>query len=58
MSTYFEALKKDKKNEGSLIKVILTHGVGQMFKTTLPLDKGMLNLIENYFQNKLWSESL
>ncbi|NCD34515.1 MAG: 3-dehydroquinate synthase [Spartobacteria bacterium] len=43
---FLSALKKDKKNEGTQIKVILTKGLGQMFKTTLTLDDEMLTLMK------------
>lgn len=49
MDAYFLALSRDKKNEGSLIKVILTRGLGDMFKTTLTLDEPTRNLISRYF---------
>lgn len=46
---FINALKKDKKNIGSEVKVILTRGFGQMFKTTLPIDNKVTGLFEEYF---------
>ncbi|MCF8031906.1 MAG: hypothetical protein K9K66_00050 [Desulfarculaceae bacterium] len=43
------ALGKDKKNEGSQIKVILTKGLGRMFKTTLEVDARCRGWLEEYF---------
>lgn len=48
MERFLKALKRDKKNEGAEIKVILTRGLGQMFKTTLTLDKDMMALIRAF----------
>jgi 3-dehydroquinate synthase len=50
MNDFFMALAHDKKNEGKEIKVILTKGIGKMFKTTLVLDMEMKQLIEDYFR--------
>ncbi|MEW5911545.1 MAG: AroB-related putative sugar phosphate phospholyase (cyclizing) [Thermodesulfobacteriota bacterium] len=44
-----QALGKDKKNEGSQIKVILTKGLGQMFKTTLEVDDKCRGWLREYF---------
>jgi 3-dehydroquinate synthase len=49
VSDFIDALKKDKKNVGSEVKVILTRGFGQMFKTTLPIDNKVIGLFEEYF---------
>ncbi len=46
---FINALKKDKKNIGSEVKVILTRGFGHMFKTTLPIDNKVTGLFEEYF---------
>jgi 3-dehydroquinate synthase len=48
---FWDALKRDKKNEGEQIKVILTRGLGQMFKTTMPLDQEMKSLIEQFIKD-------
>lgn len=45
------ALSKDKKNVGSEIRVILTRGLGQMFKTTLVLDEQASGWLRTYFQS-------
>jgi 3-dehydroquinate synthase len=58
LARYFAALGKDKKNEGTQIKVILTRGLGQMFKTTLVLDPDTRQFIEGYFHSKLWEKPL
>ena len=55
---YYDALSRDKKNIGSEIKVILTRGLGDMFKTTLELDKDVDSIIRDYFQLQLYSQSL
>ena len=42
-------LKKDKKAIGSEIHVILTKGLGQMFKTPLPVTPDTIDWLSNYF---------
>lgn len=54
---FFEALLRDKKNEGNEIKVILTQGLGNMFKTTFK-PKSDMRRIENYFVNKLYERDI
>lgn len=51
---FLAALARDKKNEGKEIKVILTRGVGEMFKTSLTLDAGMRDLIARFFNERLY----
>lgn len=46
---FLNVLKKDKKNVGSEIKVILTQGFGKMFKATLPIDNKVTGCLEEYF---------
>ena len=46
---YFNALSKDKKNEGKTIKVILTRGLGDMFKETLEQNEEIRQLITDFF---------
>ena len=53
---YFDALSKDKKNIGNEVKVILTRGLGDMFKTTLPMTNEVKTLINNFFKDKLYYE--
>ncbi len=44
------ALGKDKKNVGRQIKVILTRGLGDMFKTTLEVDERCRGWLQEYFR--------
>ena len=53
---YFSALSKDTKNIGNEVKVILTRGLGDMFKTTLPMTNEVKTLINNFFKDKLYYE--
>lgn len=46
---FIAALGKDKKNVGNQIKVILTRGLGDMFKTTLPMNPETKGWIEEFF---------
>lgn len=55
---FISALKKDKKNEGKKIKVILTKGLGNMFKSTLEINDFFTDFINDYFSQKLWSKNL
>lgn len=55
---YFKALSKDKKNEGKDVKVILTKGLGEMFKTTLPVTQDMKDYICRFFENKVYEQQL
>ena len=54
----FSALRKDKKNQGKDIKVILTRGIGDMFKTTLEHNKENEMCIRNFFENKSYEKIL
>lgn len=54
IDVYFGALKRDKKNIGSDVKVILTRGLGDMFQTTLDLDDDARSIIEEYFEQQLY----
>lgn len=58
VSEYFEALSKDKKNVGKNIKVILTRGLGDMFKTTLIKSDEVENLVLDFFENKRYEVPL
>jgi len=49
---FIDALKKDKKNVGSRVNVILSHGPGKMFKTELSLNDQIFNYFEDYFQSQ------
>jgi len=55
---YFKALSKDKKNEGTSIKVILTRGTGEMFKTTLEQNHDNKELIYNFFNEEWYKKDL
>ena len=55
---YLLALSKDKKNIGGEIKVILTSGLGAMFKTTLSPTPEIIEFIDTYFRLQLYRENL
>ena len=55
---FLRALSKDKKNEGSETKVILTKGYGEMFKSTLQLNRDTKRLIELFFSEKLYQKNM
>jgi 3-dehydroquinate synthase len=55
---YFNALSKDKKNEGLTIKVILTRGYGEMFKTTLENSEEIRDIVYNFFSLKQYEGDL
>ena len=54
LERYFNALSKDKKNIGSKLGLILTRGVGDMFKQLCGFDEGIKQVIQTYFENKLY----
>jgi len=54
----FAALRKDKKNQGKDIKVILTRGIGNMFKTTLENTEQINQCIRGFFSNKMYEKEL
>jgi len=58
LDEYFFALSKDKKNIGSDINVILTKGLGNMFKTKLSQKSEIKRLISEYFSSKLYEKEL
>lgn len=45
------SLKKDKKNVGDKLGLILTSGLGNMFLEQLPSDGITIRFLENYFEN-------
>jgi len=45
-------LGKDKKNVGSEVRVILTRGLGQMFKSQLTMDSKMTAWLQTYLQSE------
>ncbi len=57
-NAFLDALTHDKKNEGAEIKVILTRGFGQMFKTTLTMDSATKSLIKSFFADKLYEKNI
>ena len=58
VESFCQALARDKKNEGRNIKVILTRGIGDMFKTTMDLDSAKKEFIGKYFGNQLYETDL
>ena len=50
VDAFIGALRKDKKNVGSEVRVILTRGLGKMFVTKLDLDGEARSWIEDYFR--------
>jgi len=49
LEDFINALKKDKKAVGAEIRVILTRGLGQMFKAPLPVNKETVDWMAEYF---------
>lgn len=58
MDKYFSALRKDKKNVGEQLGLILTRGAGDMFKRLSSLDAALQTLIARFFQEKLYQREL
>jgi len=54
VEAFIGALRKDKKNMGAEVRVILTKGLGKMFITTLDVDGDARGWIEDYFQNQVY----
>ena len=52
LDAFFNALRKDKKNVGSEVRVILTRGLGNMFITTLDIDGEAKDWIREYFEGQ------
>lgn len=50
INDFIALLKKDKKAVGAEIRVILTKGLGQMFKTPLPVTPDIISCISSYFK--------
>lgn len=57
-ASFISALAHDKKNEGMEIKVILTKGVGKMFKTTLVLNEEITKVVDRFFVDELYVKDL
>jgi len=53
---YWGAIRQDKKNVGNQINVILSRGIGDMFKTPLPVDNEMADFINHYLRGQRWLE--
>lgn len=51
LDDFVGALKKDKKAVGADVRVILTRGLGQMFKTSLPITEETLGWLAEYFDS-------
>jgi len=52
VEAFIGALRKDKKNVGAEVRVILTKGLGRMFVTRLDVDGAAHAWIEDYFQHE------
>ncbi len=55
---FLAALARDKKNEGTQVKVILTRGPGDMFKATIALDAETRAFFAHYFSDHLHQHDL
>ena len=53
INLYMAALRKDKKNVGTKLGLILNKGYGQIFKSVIDADKVFIGWIEDYFFNEL-----
>ena len=58
MVAYLSAIKKDKKNAGEQLGLILTRGAGDMFKRLSDLDSGLETLISDFFSKRLYQSEL
>lgn len=54
LERYFSALRKDKKNVGSQLGLILTRGVGDMFKQLCDFDDSIKEVISSFYTNQLY----
>jgi 3-dehydroquinate synthase len=54
LEAFIGALRKDKKNVGAEVRVILTKGLGRMFVTRLDVDGDARGWIVDYFQNQAY----
>jgi len=52
MDAYVDALKKDKKNEGVNLGLILTRGYGDMFKRMTPCDDDFIGIVNDYMEGE------
>lgn len=53
LDTFLLALRKDKKNEGSLLGLILNKGYGKVFKDFTENDEQFRTWVNDYFKNEL-----
>ena len=58
LERYFSALRKDKKNVDGQLGLILTSGIGNMFKQLCDFTPELETLIGGYFSKKLYLEEL
>ena len=58
LERYFSALRKDKKNVGTQLGLILTRGIGDMFKQLCDFDDGIKDVITCYFGEKLYLKEI
>jgi 3-dehydroquinate synthase len=58
LERYCRALSKDKKNVGNQLGLILTRGIGHMFKQLCDFDDGIKCVIDSYFKDKLYLKDL
>ncbi len=50
---YLEALRRDKKNVGATLGLILTRGIGRMFKQQVEVSEAFEDWLHDYFENEL-----
>jgi 3-dehydroquinate synthase len=53
LDKYKNALSKDKKNVGTELRLILSKGLGKIFKDALSMDDEFTSSLEEYFANEL-----
>lgn len=54
VEAFINALRKDKKNVGTDVRVILTRGLGKMFKTNLDVNGNASKWIKEYFRGEVY----
>lgn len=58
LEKYLGAIRKDKKNVGTQLGLILTRGAGDMFKRLSDLDEALESLIAQFFTERLYNKDL
>lgn len=58
IDNYFSALMRDKKNVNGVLHAILTRGLGDMFLTPIEMTDEIKNLINKFYEQKLYDKSL